>query len=219
MKIVPHIFRVTLCISLVFLFAILPLNETNYQESETSFRPHIMVNNQIYWLSAYPCDEGSSQRSLTRIGQVEENVDTHPEHNFQAYGVVEGTQVYLDDLFPHIVYLRTANSFDCYVTAEMSMDYVYFAGSTYVSLSSLCAWDYEQYEKYYVPIYGDEISKSELPGTARLVGETTFVGYHMPVKNELETNAFCNSVSVYKEDSNLNILYVGTNNMIYVLLE
>ena len=77
--------------------------------------------------------EGISQRELTYIGQVEEEVVTHPEHDFQAYGITEGTQVYFDDRFPHIVYLKTDSLFDCYVTADMSMDYVYFTGNTYVS--------------------------------------------------------------------------------------
>ena len=129
------------------------------------------------------------------------------------------TQVYFDDRFPHIVYLKTASLFDCYVTADMSMDYVYFTGNTYVSLSSLCSWDYERYKDCYVPIYGDEILKSELPMSAQLVGETVFVGYHMPVTDELETNAFREPVPVYKDNTDINMLYVGNNNMIYVPLE
>ena len=71
----------------------------------------------------------------------------------------------------------------------------------------------------YVPIYGDEILKSELPMSAQLVGETVFVGYHMPVTDELETNAFREPVPVYKDNTDINMLYVGNNNMIYVPLE
>lgn len=211
---------IIVCISLVVLFMALHLMESDsHQESETSFRPHIMVSDQIYWLSAYPCNESISQRVLTHIGQVEEEVATHPEHDFQAYGITEGTQVYFDNRFPYIVYLKTDSLFDCYVTADMSMDYVYFAGNTYVSLSSLCSWDYERYKNHYVPIYGDEILEPELPMSAQLVGETVFVGYHMPVTDELETNAFREPVPVYKDNTDLNMLYVGKNNMIYVPLE
>ena len=95
---------IIVCTSLVVLFTALHLNESDsHQESEANFRPHIMVRNQIYWLSAYPCNEGISQRELTYIGQVEEEVVTHPEHDFQAYGITEGTQVYFDDRFPYIV--------------------------------------------------------------------------------------------------------------------
>ena len=101
----------------------------------------------------------------------------------------------------------------------MSMDYVYFTGNTYVSLSSLCSWGYERYKDCYVPIYGNEILKSELPMSAQLVGETVFVGYHMPVTDELETNAFREPVPVYKDNTDINMLYVGNNNMIYVPLE
>ena len=98
-------------------------------------------------------------------------------------------------------------------------EYVYFTGNTYVSLSSLCSWDYERYKDCYVPIYGNEILKSELPMSAQLVGETVFVGYHMPVTDELETNAFREPVPVYKDNTDINMLYVGNNNMIYVPLE
>ena len=80
-------------------------------------------------------------------------------------------------------------------------EYVYFTGNTYVSLSSLCSWDYERYKDCYVPIYGNEILKSELPMSAQLVGETLFVGYHMPVTDELETNAFREPVPVYKDNT------------------
>lgn len=80
-------------------------------------------------------------------------------------------------------------------------EYVYFTGNTYVSLSSLCSWDYERYKDCYVPIYGNEILKSELPMSAQLVGETVFVGYHMPVTDELETNAFREPVPVYKDNT------------------
>lgn len=80
-------------------------------------------------------------------------------------------------------------------------EYVYFTGNTYVSLSSLCSWDYELYKDCYVPIYGNEILKSELPMSAQLVGETVFVGYHMPVTDELETNAFREPVPVYKDNT------------------
>lgn len=216
-----HLFKlgVIICISLVLFMALHLRESDSHQESETSFRPHIMVSDQIYWLSAYPCNESISQRVLTHIGQVEEEVATHPEHDFQAYGITEGTQVYFDNRFPYMVYLKTDSLFDCYVTADMSMDYVYFAGNTYVSLSSLCSWDYERYKNHYVPIYGDEILEPELPMSAQLVGETVFVGYHMPVTDELETNAFREPVPVYKDNTDLNMLYVGKNNMIYVPLE
>ena len=211
---------ISVCMSLVVLFVALYLNGNNsHQESDENFRPHIMVRNQIYWLSAHPCDESVSQASLTYIGLVEEKVATHPKHDFQAYGITEGTQVYLDDRFPNIIYLKAGNVFDCYATGEMSMDYVYFTGNIYVSLSSLCSWEYEQYKDHYVPIYGDEISKPDLPISAQLVGETVFVGHHMPVTGELETNAFCDPVSVYRDNTALNILSVGNNNMIYVPLE
>lgn len=216
----PFKLGIIVCISLVVLFMALHLMESNsLQEGEASFRPHIMVSGQIYWLSEYPCNESISQRVLTHIGQVEEKVATHPEHDFQAYGITEGTQVYFDNRFPHIVYLKEDSSFVCYVTADMCMDYVYFAGNTYVSLSSLCSWDYERYKDYYAPIYGDEILKPKLPISAQPVGETVFVGYHMPVTDELETNAFCEPVPVYKDNTDLNMLYVGKNNMIYVPLE
>lgn len=56
---------IIVCTSLVVLFTALHLNESDsHQESEANFRPHIMVRNQIYWLSAYPCNEGISQREL-----------------------------------------------------------------------------------------------------------------------------------------------------------
>ena len=42
-------------------------------------------------------------------------------------------------------------------------EYVYFTGNTYVSLSSLCSWDYERYKDCYVPIYGNEIFRCTAP--------------------------------------------------------
>ena len=83
-----HLFKlgVIICISLVLFMALHLRESDSHQESETSFRPHIMVSDQIYWLSAYPCNESISQRVLTHIGQVEEEVATHPEHDFQEIG-------------------------------------------------------------------------------------------------------------------------------------
>ena len=87
------------------------------------------------------------------------------------------------------------------MVCSFSVGALAFAEKIYVSLSSLCSWDYERYKDCYVPIYGNEILKSELPMSAQLVGETVFVGYHMPVTDELETNAFREPVPVYKDNT------------------
>ena len=74
---------IIVCTSLVVLFTALHLNESDsHQESEANFRPHIMVRNQIYWLSAYPCNEGRKE-SLHTLARSKRRLSLIPNMIFK----------------------------------------------------------------------------------------------------------------------------------------
>lgn len=183
----------------------------------TGMRPHLMVNDQLYWLSAHPTDRSFSEGNFIYIGEVGTEVYDTPKRNFQAYKIAEGTKVYYDSQLPHVVYLKTSASAAPYryATVEASKDYLYHDETVYVSLSS-CGWDYESYINNYIPIYGEQITVDKIPEDSIYIGDTRFVGYNMFVFDELETNAFQYPVSVYQDRNNSKLLYVGDSNMIYV---
>ncbi len=197
----------------------LSLNNTDIPMPTPTLRSHIFVNDQLYWSSAYPTDNTFLEGNFSVIGIVQTEVFYTPTINFQAYGVKEGSKIYYDNQFPQLLYVETSTALYRYATIDASKDYLYHDGITYVSLASMCSWDYECYNNNYIHLYGEHINTNTLPNNVKYIGQTKFVGYNMFVFNELESNSFQNSASVYQNPDNPNLLYVGNNKMIYVPLD
>lgn len=179
---------------------------------------HVMVNNRIYWASSYPNNTDYLKHNLVYIGSVEKNLNVTPTDNFQAYDIPVGTEIYYDSASPQIIYLcaSTSKSMQRFATWEACMDYVFHNEKVYVSLASLCSWDYERYTEDFLPVYGENVQTNYLPKNALFLGNTVFVGYNEFVTHELDINSLPHSESVYQDFDNPCVLYVGEKNMIYV---
>ena len=210
-KIVFLIAGITLIV-IALIFKIELPSENDIDDLPFAMRSHIMVNNQIYWSSAYPPDFIFYTGNFDIIGEVEEKVDDTPKKDFQAHGIEKGSPIYYDSQIPYLVYVKTVSAPYRYATVEASQEYIYHDNIVYVSLSSLCGWDYDSYVRDYIPIYGDDIAVIGVPENTIYIGETNFIGYNMFVFAELETNEYNHSVPVYQDGNNPNILYAGDCN-------
>ncbi len=198
----------------LLLSQVLILHDDNISKNDDigsmAVRPHLMVNNQIYSSSSYPPDLNFfNEKNFVCIGKVEAVTYNTPTKNFEACNIEKGAKIYYDEQFPHIIYVDGAYSPYRYATAAASQEYIYYDNTVYVSLSSLCGWNYDSYVRDYIPIYGNNIAVIGVPEDAIYIGETKFVGYNMFVSNELETNEYNHPISVYQDCKNSNILYAG----------
>ena len=192
-------------------------------------RPHLMLFGKLYWLSG-DADGPVPTQELVYIGEVAEEVDETPVHDFQGYFIDEGTKIYYDKRFPQIVYLDSPSYMIRCATEEASKDYLYYNGTVYVSMTSVCSWDYESYQHDYVPLYGDstyatqEIPEGAVcPEGAVYLGDTKFIGYNKFVHDEFECNQYDLKPSpIYQDRDDPRILYLtdyslsGICGMIYV---
>lgn len=196
------------------------LSQTNKVDSgkvdSGDMRGHLMVNDRLYWSSAYPPDNAVLESNYTCIGEVTEEVCSTPTANFQAYNISKGAKIYYSPEYPQIVYVDSGKMPHRFATVEASKDYLYYNQVVYASLNSLCGWEYENYKKYYAPAYGDLMAVEHIPADAIYIGNSTFAGYNMFVSEELQTNAYPKSGPVFQDHNNPNMLYVGENHMIYV---
>lgn len=204
-----------------------------------SVLPHLMVNDQLYWLSTSICSDGSFtmedgqlcwlssffdtdgnffRRYFTYIGEVEEDVEFIgiPEKNFQACGVPKGTRIFCNFEFPQIVYLQSKQSITPvrYATSDVH-DFLYHDGRVYVSLTSIHHQDYAHYDA----LYGHRITVEQLPEGSMYLGDTCFIGFDMFVQNEMESNHFWFTTAVYQDPEIPDILYAGEHLWLYVPLE
>lgn len=177
--------------------------------------PEIMVNDRVYATTEYSADFVFYRGDFKVIGQVREAVGDREmlTENFQAYGIEEGTKIYYDNQIPYMVYAERNLWYTRLVTEEMHGAFLYHNSMVYVALIRL---DYDECQRFYRPIYGDEDLVSEIPEDAIYLGETRFVGYNMRVERELESSHFYRPQAIYQDRHNPGKLYAG-DGMVYVL--
>lgn len=118
-----------LSISLVVIVAV-ACQSANNNSNMGDMRSHLMVNNQLYWSSAYPVDNLFSESEFVCIGEVEEEVHSTPTANFQAYNIASGTKIYYSHEFPRIAYVESSTIPYRFATAEASIDYLFYESAS-----------------------------------------------------------------------------------------
>lgn len=182
-----------------------------------AWRPHLMLNDEIYWSSVHPSDNYFLPQNLVLIGEVTEAASDKASKNFQGYFLGVGDKIYYDSMWPQVVFVDSGGlMMRRYATVEASMDYIYHNQRVYVALDDLNGWDLDNYRIAYEPIYGNVFWRDKLPENAVCLGDTSFVGYNRFVYNELESNAFAKPTAVYQDFDDPDMLYAGERNMIYV---
>jgi len=170
-------------------------------EEKVALKEHFMVNDTIYWATAYPI--GTMPDTFQYVGNIEETRLETPSANWQSYAVPVGSKIYLD---PKIPYQAWIDGKYRYATLDALKDYIRYDDELYVYLGSVQGYENDYYESYR-EIWDLRVAFVQLSNKSRYLGKTIFEGYDMFPTQELGSNSCTASEDVYQYTEDTNILF------------
>ena len=124
-----------ICILVVFT---LRMNEGVYETG--SYKPHLMVEDTVYWLSAASYPSSILPEGYAEFAKVETKIapNARAEQNGEGNGVAAGTAVYGNPSQPGWVYVPTANGrWNRFTVIELQRAFLRYNGELYLSKTSI----------------------------------------------------------------------------------
>jgi len=124
-----------ICIIVVFT---LRMNEGAYKDS--IYKPHLMVEDTVYWLSAASYPASILPEGYTEFAKVETEIPARQraENNGEGSSVAAGTPVYGNPSRPGWVYVPTANGrWNRFTVIDLQRTFLRYNGELYLSKTSI----------------------------------------------------------------------------------
>ena len=124
-----------ICIIVVFT---LRMNEGVYKTG--SYKPHLMVEDTVYWLSAASYPASILPEGYAEFARVETKIapNARAEQNGEGNGVAAGTAVYGNPSRPGWVYVPTANGrWNRFTVIDLQSTFLRYNGKLYLAKQSI----------------------------------------------------------------------------------
>ena len=124
-----------ICILVVFT---LRMNEGVYETG--SYKPHLMVEDTVYWLSAASYPASILPEGYAEFARVETKIapNARAEQNGEGNGVAAGTSVYGNESQPGWVYVPSGNGrWNRFTVIDLQRTFLRYNGELYLSKTSI----------------------------------------------------------------------------------